>query len=98
MDADAIVAALMDVAWGQGCTKIILRQTDLPPSFFDLKTRMAGEVLQKATNYRIQLAIVGDFTQIASESLRAFITESNRGRQVCFVADVATARQRLASL
>jgi len=63
--------------------------------FFDLKTGLAGEILQKFSNYRVKLAIVGDFEEVKSKSLRDFIRESNRGRTVNFVNSVEEAVERL---
>ena len=42
---------------------MIIHEKNITPEFFDLKNRMAGEILQKFSNYRIRLAIVGDRTQ-----------------------------------
>jgi len=81
----------------QGARKIILHQENIAPDFFVLRTGLAGDVLQKFVNYRIQLAIVGDFEHVESESLKAFIVECNRGRDVFFAADVPTAVQKLLS-
>jgi len=67
-----------------GFDKVILYEKNIIPAFFDLKTKMAGEILQKFSNYRIRLAIVGDFDHIKSQSLREFISESNKGRQINF--------------
>lgn len=39
---------------------IILHKKNSTPDFFDLKSRIAGEILQKFSNYRVRLAIVGD--------------------------------------
>lgn len=69
----------------QGCAKLILHAADLSAEFFDLRTGLAGEVLQKFSNYRMQLAIVGDFSHLESRSWRDFIRESNRGRTVSFL-------------
>ena len=52
--------------------------------FFDLQTKLAGEILQKFSNYRIRLVIVGDWSKYTSRSLEAFIYESNRGKTVNF--------------
>lgn len=79
----------------EGASYVILRENSFKPAFFDLKTGMAGEVLQKFTNYRMGIAIVGDFNNIESESLKAFITECNRGRQVAFVPDRDAALTKL---
>ncbi|MBN2481400.1 MAG: DUF4180 domain-containing protein, partial [Bacteroidales bacterium] len=46
----------------QGARNIIIQQKHLAPGFFDLSTGIAGEILQKFSNYRVRLAIVGDFS------------------------------------
>jgi hypothetical protein len=69
----------------QGSTKIMLREENIVPSFFDLKTKVAGEILQKFSTYRCQLAIIGDFEQIQSKSLRDFVLESNKIGLINFV-------------
>ena len=88
---------LLEELFPSGATRIILHKETLAPEFFDLRTRLAGAVLQKFVNYSIQVAIVGDFTNIASESLKAFIYESNRGKQVFFLESVDAAVQKLIS-
>ena len=37
---------------------LLLDESQLGADFFDLRTGLAGEVLQKFTNYRVRLAIV----------------------------------------
>ena len=74
---------------------LILHKENIDPAFFDLRTGLAGEILQKFVNYRIRLAIIGDFTNITSESLRAFVIECNRGNQIFFVEDIEAAKQKL---
>jgi len=81
----------------QGAERIILHENQFHPDFFDLKTRFAGEVLQKFSNYRNRLAIIGDFSKYDSQSLRDFIFESNKGDLVCFVATRDEAILRLLS-
>src|SRR5512133_3690192 len=66
-----------------GC--MILHEEDLGTEFFDLKTGIAGEILQKFSNYRMRLSIVGDFKEIKSKSLADFIRESNRTGIITFV-------------
>lgn len=46
---------------------------------------MAGEILQKFSNYRMPLAIIGDFSGLDSKSLKDFIRESNKNKHVSFV-------------
>ncbi len=78
-----------------GAMKLILHQKNIAQEFFDLKTGLAGEVLQKFTNYHIQVAIVGDFTNLTSRALNAFIFESNRGNQIFFFESLDVAIQKL---
>lgn len=80
----------------QGASGIIIRREHLHEAFFDLKNGMAGEILQKFSNYRMRLAVVGDFSGITSKSLRDFIYESNKTGRVLFVPTLAEAKQRLA--
>lgn len=79
----------------QGFDRVILHQKNIAPAFFDLKTGIAGEILQKFSNYRMRLAIVGDFASIESKSLRDLIFESNKGKQVGFVGTVEEALEKL---
>lgn len=69
------------------CDRIILPRHNLHPDFFDLRTGLAGEVLQKFVIYGVRLAIVGDFRDVGSRSLRALIHESNRTGHVVFARD-----------
>jgi hypothetical protein len=79
----------------QGAERIILLENQLNPDFFDLKTRFAGEVLQKFSNYRNRLAIVGDFSKYESRSLKDFIFESNKGKLINFVETTEMATKML---
>jgi hypothetical protein len=79
---------LMGDIYYQGFDKVILHEKNITPDFFDLKTKIAGEILQKFSNYRIGLAIVGDFIKYESKSMRDFIFESNTTRHVNFVSTV----------
>ncbi len=75
--------------------KIIVFEKQLTPDFFDLKTKMAGDILQKFSNYRMQLAIVGEFKKYKSKSLNDFIYESNQLRRVNFVSTIDEAKEVL---
>jgi hypothetical protein len=73
------------------CTKVIIHSASFATGFFDLRTGLAGDILQKFSNYRMRLAIVGDFSHLKSRSWRDFIRESNRGKMVCFMPTVEEA-------
>ena len=74
---------------------IIVHQDSIDQKFFDLRSGLAGEMLQKVVNYRLRLAIVGDFSIYESKSLKAFILESNRSNAIVFVKTIEDALIRL---
>lgn len=57
--------------------------------FFRLRTRIAGDIVQKFVNYRVGLVVLGDISAHVAEStaLRDFVRECNRGRQTWFLTD-----------
>lgn len=65
--------------------------------FFDLKTKIAGDVLQKMINYNKRIAIIGDYSHYTSKSLRDFIYESNKGNVMFFVEEKDEAIKRLSN-
>jgi Domain of unknown function (DUF4180) len=76
---------------------VLLPVARIADGFFDLKTGLAGEAVQKFANYDISLAIVGDVAAhvTRSGSLRDFIHEANLGRQLWFLPDRETFESRL---
>ena len=79
----------------QDFDRMILHEQTITPDFFDLKTGLAGEILQKFSNYRVRLAIIGDFSAYTSKSIKDFIFESNQRRQINFVGTLDEAIERL---
>ena len=86
---------MSEARYSYQASRLILHQENISPEFFDLRTRVAGEILLKFSNYQIRLAIIGDFEKYPSQSLQAFIRESNQGNQVFFVPDLETAIAKL---
>ncbi len=68
-----------------GADAMMVSSENIAPGFFDLSTRIAGEILQKYTQYNMRLAIIGDFSNVESKSLRDFIRESNKQGRILFV-------------
>ncbi len=89
---------MQTVHYETGCDRIILNKSLVSKSFFDLKTRLAGEILQKFINYRVKLAIVGDFSVYSSKSLKDFIYESNNGKDIFFLPTEEQAIEKLSRL
>ena len=72
----------------QGFDKLIIHEENMISDFFELKNKIAGDILQKFSQYSMPLAIIGDFEKYESKSLNDFIFESNKGNQINFVTTV----------
>jgi hypothetical protein len=86
---------IMAEAGYMGSGKLIFHEKNIGTEFFDLKTRLAGEILQKFSNYRVQLAIITDPQKFTSKSLQDFIRESNKLGRVFFVSSREEAIKKL---
>lgn len=95
-NAEDAVQLIADLSY-QGFNRIIIHEQHVAPGFFDLKTGLAGDVLQKFSNYKMRLAIIGEFAKYPGTSVRDFIYESNKGRLVNFLGTVAQAAERLST-
>ncbi|MHB0897517.1 MAG: DUF4180 domain-containing protein [Spirochaetales bacterium] len=82
------VQDFLDIAANSPSRNIILHKENIIPKFFDLKTKIAGDILQKASNYRIRIGIVGEFKSNKSKSLRDFIYESNKTEEILFKENI----------
>ncbi len=61
-DVDSALDVMANVRYGRGCSRMLVGKKDIDPAFFDLSTKIAGDVLQKFVTYQMRLAIVGDFS------------------------------------
>lgn len=95
--AQDMLDIIATAAYRHGCRRLVLRKEHVAEAFFDLRTGLAGEALQKVVNYGAALAVVGDYSGYDSRALRDFMRESNRGNRIFFVPDEAAALEKLAS-
>jgi hypothetical protein len=84
-DVQSALDFIATVNYETGCNRVILNKSAISEDFFNLKTRLAGDVLQKFINYHTKIAIVGDFSVYSSKSLKDFIYESNKGKDIFFL-------------
>jgi len=84
----------------QGAQWVVVPADRFDEAFFQLHTRVAGDIVQKFVQYGMGLTVVGDISRHtqASSALRDFVRECNRGRQTWFVTDMDELRERLAGL
>ncbi|MBD8501171.1 DUF4180 domain-containing protein [Paenibacillus arenosi] len=97
-DVQSALDLMATVRYESDCDRIVLHKSILSESFFDLKTRLAGDILQKFINYYVKVAIVGDFTVYSSKSLKDFIYECNNGNDIFFLPTEEQAIETLAKL
>jgi hypothetical protein len=88
---------LIGEAMGQGAEVILVPVERLEDDFFQLKTRLAGQIIQKFVNYRQHLVILGDISRHVAQSstLKDFVYEANRGTQIWFLTDLQELAERL---
>jgi hypothetical protein len=74
-------------AWSVSAQTVVVPVERLDEGFWTLSTRVAGAIIGKFSQYRIRVVVVGDISSrlAASDALRAFVREANRGREIAFV-------------
>ena len=90
-DAQSALDVLMCAKYEAGTKNIVISKKLIAEDFFILSTGLAGEILQKYINYGGRIAIFGDYAHYTSKPLKDFIYESNKGKDVFFVATEAEA-------
>ncbi|MBE6035929.1 DUF4180 domain-containing protein [Aminipila sp.] len=97
-DVQSCLDFIASVSYETGCNQMVINKSALTEDFFRLDTCLAGEILQKFVTYQVKLAVVGDYSSYTSKSLKDFIYESNRGKDVFFVASLDEAVAKLAAV
>jgi|ERR1700678_447201 hypothetical protein len=88
---------LMSAAAEQRAAFIAIPVERLGDDFFELRTGIAGELVQKFAMYGTRVVIIGEISQriATSKSLAAFLAESNRGQDLWFVRSLEDLSNRL---
>lgn len=99
LDGPHAATDIIGDAYGTGAKLLVIPVERLGEGFLTLSTRIAGEVIQKFVNYGAAVAFVGDVSAAVarSDALRDFVRESNRGRHVWFVPDMAALEAKIAA-
>jgi hypothetical protein len=98
-DVDA-ARDLIAEAMSQGARVLVVPAARLDDAFFQLRSGLAGEILQKAANYRKKIAVIGDVSRHteASNAFRDLVVESKRSATFFFEPDLTALAERLAAL
>jgi hypothetical protein len=88
---------LVGAAFGSGAEVLVVPVGRFARRFFDLHTKLLGHFFSKIVQYGFRLVLVGDVGGhlAASTAFRDVVRESNRGKDVWFVADLAELDARL---
>jgi hypothetical protein len=80
-----------------GAALIVIPVDRVRADFFDLRTGIAGDFIQKFVTYGSRVVILGDISERVeqSHSLAAWILESNRGNHLWLLKDREELAQRL---
>ena len=89
---------MMTIYYETGHRVFIINKEAIIEDFFDLSTKVAGDILQKFINYQFKLAIVGDFSMYSSLALKDFIYECNHGREIFFVNSIDEAYNKISKI
>lgn len=94
-DAQSAIDVLMSAKYDAGTKNIVMDKNLVADEFFILSSGLAGEILQKYVNYGGRIAFYGDYSHYTSKPLKDFIYESNKGRDIFFVATKEEAIQKI---
>lgn len=94
-DGQSALDLLMSAKYDVGTKNIVIDKELIVEDFFILSRGLAGEILQKYVNYGGRIAIYGDYSHYTSKPLKDFIYESNKGKDVFFVATEDEALEKL---
>jgi hypothetical protein len=84
----ADVDRLIEACFADGARAAVLYAANLPPTFFDLSSGVAGDILQKLRLYRIQLAVVAPPGSVVfSSRFGEMVADEQRGRDFAVFAD-----------
>ena len=86
-DAQSALELAMTARYAAGADHLLVDKAAVAEDFFILSTGLAGEILEKFIQYRIKMAVYGDFSCYTSKPLRDFIYESNHGSDFFFVPE-----------
>jgi hypothetical protein len=72
---------IVGICMGEGADRVMLHAGNLPAEFYNLSTRLAGNVLLKFSNYSIIAAVVLAPELVNQGKFYEFALETNRGNQ-----------------
>jgi hypothetical protein len=89
---------LMAELYGEGVDVLVVPVERFAPRFFDMRTALIGHFFSKVVMWGFRMVVLGDISRYVegSDVLRDVVYESNRGKDVWFLGDLAELDARLA--
>lgn len=84
-DEQSFLDVFMTISYETGENRFVINKSNLTEEFFDLSNKIAGGILQKVINYKMKLAIIGDYSKYESKALKDFMYKCNHGNDIFFV-------------
>lgn len=77
---------IIGMTFGWDVDLLVLPVSRLDADLFTLSNGLLGAMIQKFTNYRLRIAVIGDISSqvTASDALRDFVHEANSGKSILF--------------
>ncbi|KNF07631.1 hypothetical protein CLPU_14c00490 [Gottschalkia purinilytica] len=92
------VLDLISICFENNSDILILHVETVSEDFFNLKTRLAGTMLQKFMNYNIKLAIILDNEEKFNDRFKEMIIEANKGNHFRIFKNISEAESWILSL
>lgn len=89
---------LISVCFESDTNLLLIQAQALAEDFFQLRTGLAGSVLQKFINYNVKVAVVLTDQQKVKGKFKEFITEANKGNSFRVFCDKEEAENWLLKL
>ncbi len=74
---------------------VLIHSAHLPELFFNLKSGIAGEYLQKLSNYAMRAAIILDGSHLEHPRFREMVSEANQSGDIAYFKEIGSAREWL---
>jgi hypothetical protein len=90
MSSDCLVRTAQDMLdimafAGERDIRLVLLEVDnMSRDFYDLSSGLAGDILQKCSNYGFRLVVTGNYANVMSSRFPELAAELNRGSQIRF--------------
>jgi hypothetical protein len=91
------INSVLETCLSHRINRVLLYSENLSNDFFDLKTGMAGEILQKFRNYGIHVALILNSELNLSTKFRQLMSEENLGNYFRFFSTREAALEWLCS-